>query len=107
MFKPATTGRAPTKKKVWAKKMAGSNQRVSHRDKACEARKAAAWALKAPTIIATLKTEQGESLMASNSCMVLIVTMNIVNDRGIIIEKGSATPRALAAPLRRLLGLRV
>ena len=46
--------------------------------------------MKVPTTISTLKTERGESLTAS-SCMVLIVPMNIVNDRGIIIEKGSVT----------------
>ena len=57
-------------------------------DKACEAHKAALWALKVPTIIATLKTERGESLTASSSRMVLIVTMNIMNDCGIITERG-------------------
>jgi hypothetical protein len=88
MLKPATTGAGIHKKKVGAKKKAGGKQRVADRDKACEARKAAAWAKKVPTIIPTLKTERGESLTASSSRMVLIVTMNIVNDRGIIIEKG-------------------
>jgi hypothetical protein len=81
-------GAGTHKKKVGAKKKTGGKQRVADRDKACVARKAAAWALKVPTIIATLKTERGESLTASSSRMVLIVTMNVVNDRGIIIEKG-------------------
>jgi len=55
---------------------------VADRDKACEARKAAMWALKVPNTIATLKTERGESLTASSSRMALIVTTNIMNDRG-------------------------
>jgi hypothetical protein len=81
-------GAGTHKKKIWAKKKAGGKQRKVDRDKACEACQAAAWALKVPTIITTPKTERGESLTTSSSRMVLIVTMNIVNDRGIIIEKG-------------------
>ena len=83
-------GAGTHKKKFGVKMKAGGKQRVADRDKACEARKAAAWALKVPTIITTPKTERGESLTTSSSRMVLIVTMNVVNDRGIIIEKGEA-----------------
>jgi hypothetical protein len=38
-------GAGTHKKKVWAKKKAGGKQRVADRDKAYEARKAAAWVL--------------------------------------------------------------
>jgi|AntAceMinimDraft_5_1070358.scaffolds.fasta_scaffold156043_2 hypothetical protein len=71
-------GAGTHKKKFGVKMKAGGKQRVADRDKACEARKAAAWALKVSTINSTLKTERGESLTASSSCMALIVTMNIM-----------------------------
>ena len=51
-------GAGTHKKKVGAKNEAGGKQRVVGPDKACEAHKAALWALKVPTIIATLKTER-------------------------------------------------
>jgi hypothetical protein len=79
--KVATPGAGTRKKKAGAKKKDSGKQRVADTGRACEARKRPR---------GTLKAERSELLTASSSRMVLIVTMNVVNDRGIIIEKGEA-----------------
>ena len=71
------------KKKPGPKKSAGGKALVAAKEQRRAALKKAAWSKKKEEIIASLKTERGESLTASASRVVLIVTMQLVNDRGI------------------------
>ena len=71
------------KKKHGPKKSAGGKALVAAKEQRRAALKKAAWSKKKEEIIASLKTERGESLTASASRVVLIVTMQLVNDRGI------------------------
>ena len=71
------------KKKPGPKKSTGGKALVAAKEQRRAALKKAAWSKKKEEIIASLKTERGESLTASASRVVLIVTMQLVNDRGI------------------------
>jgi len=71
------------KKKPGPKKSAGGKALVAAKEQRRAAFKKGAWSKKKEEIIASLKTERGESLTASASRVVLIVAMQLVNDRGI------------------------